>query len=1011
MRVALLSYNAQLHNAVGNLLAEKARFFFERGAEVRLFVEDQRRLHPALRDCCTKAAPPSSSGPVWDYLRQADLVLAVYSQYFDLLQYLPGLAGGSGRVVLLYLGVTPPHLWPDQHREGLRTSLQQRGLAWCADQVLTLSDFSRRELIGATQFPDCRLTTLAPPIDVERFRCQADERFLHDRLGVTGRIILHVGRLAGNKRVPLLIEALARLDDSSLHAVIVGARDDVYAMEAQRCQELAQRLGLAGRVHLPGQFEDTDLPRVYRSAAALVIPSLHEGYCLPVIEAMACGVPVLASRSAALPETVGAAGLTFAPDDVEDLARRLGRVLAAPRPAPVANGTARRRIAVVCFRFGPNIVGGAETSLRMMAHALHATGHHVEVFTTCTTSVNRWQNDLPAGTVTQDGLRVHRFRADPQDAAAHDEIYQSILAAGGHVTPAMELAYLENSIHSGALCAALRARCDEFDAIITGPYLFGLTADIVQAFPDRTLLVPCFHDEPLARLAVWPRLAGAAAGILYHSGAEQQFAQQQLGVNHPNSHQIGAWVPIAQSAAARPVSGKPYLIYCGRHANEKNIPLLLEWMRRYHTCHAGGFDLVLIGQGDMTIPDEPWLKNLGRVDEESKRSLFAGARALVQLSVHESLSLVVLEAWAQGTPVLVHEDCEVLADQVARAGGGAAVRDGDAFISALADLWQNESVWRERGANGRAFVERHYASRDAYLQRLEEALAAMQRPLGEQMRQRGRERAESLARPVWQERFGEFVENTLTRPGRPYREEVCVESLRAECRASIGAATMLMPLRLTNTGTHAAAPRGPGRTVLCCVIEAEPGRISVSRQQLELPALLMPGQSQVAAMPLTLPSAAGSYRLRFWTERPEVPASAAPAALEVPLTMTAAHASSSSCAAELLETVQETLPRTQSLQQLPTDYVDVTEGSLAPIKSFVKRKLLNNFKRGYVDVLSRQQSQVNEQLVLMVQQLAESCALLDHAVAGIQQRLDALEEKLEERPDSFSARSITRARA
>lgn len=97
-----------------------------------------------------------------------------------------------------------------------------------------------------------------------------------------------------------------------------------------------------------------------------------------------------------------------------------------------------------------------------------------------------------------------------------------------------------------------------------------------------------------------------------------------------------------------------------------------------------------------------------------------------------------------------------------------------------------------------------------------------------------------------------------------------------------------------------------------------------------------------------------------------------------------------------LETVQDTLAKAQPLERLPTDYVDVTEGSLAPVKRFVKRKLLNNFKNAYVDVLSRQQTQLNSHLVLMIQQLSECCALLDHAVTGVHERIDGLEAKLEQ---------------
>ena len=101
MRVALLSGNAPRHNAVGNRIAEMARFFQERGAEVRLFVQDARALHPGLCSCTVHLTEPATDGPAWDYLRQADLIFAVYAQYFDLLQYLPRLAGMMDKTAII----------------------------------------------------------------------------------------------------------------------------------------------------------------------------------------------------------------------------------------------------------------------------------------------------------------------------------------------------------------------------------------------------------------------------------------------------------------------------------------------------------------------------------------------------------------------------------------------------------------------------------------------------------------------------------------------------------------------------------------------------------------------------------------------------------------------------------------------------------------------------------------------------------------------------------------------
>ena len=89
------------------------------------------------------------------------------------------------------------------------------------------------------------------------------------------------------------------------------------------------------------------------------------------------------------------------------------------------------------------------------------------------------------------------------------------------------------------------------------------------------------------------------------------------------------------------------------------------------------------------------------------------------------------------------------------------------------------------------------------------------------------------------------------------------------------------------------------------------------------------------------------------------------------------------------------LVEAQQLQRLPDDYTDVTGGRFARWKRWIKTKLLGNFKRGYVDVLSRQQSQVNRHMMVALQHLTECCATLDHALRGLQERMDTLEERIE----------------
>jgi glycosyltransferase involved in cell wall biosynthesis len=686
------------------------------------------------------------------------------------------------------------------------------------------------------------------------------------------------------------------------------------------------------------------------------------------------------------------------PNSVDDLVRQVRRVCATIDAGDRQRRERRTRVAVVSFRFGPDIVGGAETSLRTLATALQEAGQHVEVFTTCTRSESNWRNELPAGTTTVLGLTVHRFPVAPHDREQHGRVVAQITEADGRVAPEVEQRYLTHSIHAPELVAALARRRDEFDAIVVGPYLFGLTHDIATTLPDKTLLLPCFHDEPLARLAAWPEAYGRVGAILYHSPEEQHYAQSRLGINHPNAGELGTVLDLTTAPApARALPERPYVVYCGRYSAQKRVPELLEWAQRYQEDHPDRLDFVFVGRGEVALPRAPWLHDFGTLDEPAKRAVLAGARALVQLSQQESLSLVALEAWAQRTPVIVHEQCAVLAGQVARSGGGSAVADYDAFGAVLDELWREPRAWQQRGESGHAYVRARYGCRASYVGRALAAIERLRLPLSEQMRQRGLQRAADCDRAAWRARFGRLIAELLEQPPRPYRDDIGIQPYQTTCRIAWGTRTALVPLRLFNWGSHAVAAEGPGRTLLYHeVTELRTGQVVVPRQHTELSVLLCPGRAQTAVVSLTVPPQPGQYRIALWTGRP-ASGRAPEFRVHLPLTVEARGAvDAPSCAGTLLDDLQRTLPEAKRLQKLPDNYDDISDGRFGGVKRYVKWKLLNNFKQGYVDLLSRQQSQVNAQLIVAVQQLGECCSVLDKAVRGLQQRLDQMETRVEQ---------------
>ncbi len=1073
MRVALVSYNAKAGDAIGNQVAEKLAFFVERGAEVRVFLESADRLHPRLSNCQLMKA--ETEGKAWDFLSSADLACFEFGQFYSLLGLLPLLAGHKPRILVDYHGITPAELWSAHNREAVHKGLHYRGLVWNADRVLVHSQCLAEELVEVTGLPRDRIDHIRLPVDLDSFDRQKGQGTLRRDLGLEhAALLLYVGRLAPNKRVAVLVEALAVLKGGgerghipAVHLLIVGDTGDLYRAEADRCRQLAHELDVADRLHWLGHIPDDQLQQAYCAADVFVTASRWEGFCVPVIEAMASGLPVVAARAAALPETVGDAGLTFTPDDPADLARQINRVLSGTQrgchdtngtdsPANPGGGTHTQiwgtppssksqpidnkgvvqqrgvsqgacrnwgtpppgrppsaeeryvsgaflepspsedrtpvQVGIVACRYGPDIVGGAEWSLRRIAHSLHRAGHAVEVFSTCNRSEDCWSNELADGTSCDGGIAVHRFRIDPHDRARHLETVRTILQSAGPVAAEIERDYLAHSLHSSRLLEAFRARQEEFEAIIVGPYLFGLSADMARAWPEKVLLVPCFHDEPLVRLDVWREVYEPVAGILYHSALEQELAQVKLGLNHPGAAVIGTWIDADQGPPPEPppVAGR-YLVYCGRYSQQKDLPILLDHARRYHAEHPGRFTFMFLGRGEVAIPRQPWALDLGFVEESRKRALLRGADALVQLSRNESLSLVALEAWAQGTPVIASTSCNVLAGHIARSGAGACIDDYADFAANLDDLWQNPDSWRRRGERGRDYVLENYSSADTFGARLQQALVEMKQPWAERMRQRGLKRAAEFSRPRWQECFAAVVEQVLEAPPLPGVPQVEIHPARERYQAQPGA-DLLCSVRVRNRGSRPAWAEGPGQTVLCGQVFEGDTRIGRCART-SLPGLLLPGQDQPAVVCVAAPASPGRYRVAFWAQQADdfdlenlSPDSVA-VELLVEGSPTGAGQGDGGCCAPLLQGVQAILARAQHLQPLPDNYLDVTEGWFSSWKRWLKKKLLNNFKTAYVDVLSRQQSQVNRELITAVQELAECCATLDHAVRVLSERL------------------------
>jgi glycosyltransferase involved in cell wall biosynthesis len=215
--------------------------------------------------------------------------------------------------------------FPDRFPAWQRFYLQRQTARSCrqARRVITISESSRQDVHDFFGAPLAKIDVVRPGVD-EVFRPlpAADvEAFCRNR-GL-GRFILHVGTLQPRKNIPALIEAFARLPDPTLQLVLVGGKGWLFAEIFER----VEALGVQERVRFIGYVPDEELPFWYNAADLLVFPSVYEGFGMPVVEAMACGTPVVAAESSSIPEAAGAAGLLFLPHDIAGLAERMAAVL------------------------------------------------------------------------------------------------------------------------------------------------------------------------------------------------------------------------------------------------------------------------------------------------------------------------------------------------------------------------------------------------------------------------------------------------------------------------------------------------------------------------------------------------------------------------------------------------------------------------------------------------------------------------------------------------------------
>ena len=441
------------------------------------------------------------------------------------------------------------------------------------------------------------------------------------------------------------------------------------------------------------------------------------------------------------------------------------------------------KVAFIVQRYGAEILGGSEYHCRLVAE--HLSGRHeVEVLTTCAQEYTTWENVYPEGTDRVRGVTVRRFpNAHTRDLESFNE-YSNWIFNNPH-TADDERNWLEQQ---GPWCPALidylKREHASYDALVFFTYLYAPTVLGLEVDPRRSILVPTAHDEPAIRLGLYRQLFSLPAGIAFNTTMERGFLrrlfeieakvqevvgcgvdlppQLDLSVNADEDDPADDLVPPTADNGHEPEESRPssdtrgavfrrrhriydpFALYGGRIDPGKGCEELIEYFSTYAE-EQGDATLALMGVKLMTIPDEPFIRFAGMLPEIERLEALEAATVVVVPSPHESLSLLALESFAVGTPILASARSDVLTDHCQRSHAGLYYANREEFVECLKLLMRTPDLRARMGRNGQRYVRGNYswsAIVDKY-ERMFKAVAGRRNSRGSSRTSRGQARGRS----------------------------------------------------------------------------------------------------------------------------------------------------------------------------------------------------------------------------------------------------------------------------
>jgi glycosyltransferase involved in cell wall biosynthesis len=370
------------------------------------------------------------------------------------------------------------------------------------------------------------------------------------------------------------------------------------------------------------------------------------------------------------------------------------------------------KLAVVVQRYGQTISGGAELHSRYVAEHL-ARHAEVDVLTTYASDYVTWRNEPLPEREAINGIPVRRFRVDHErDLFAFSRHSEKVFEHQHSL--ADELRWLDaEGPTSTALVNHVAEHAASYDFCLFFSYRYYQAYHGARAAAGRAVLVPTAERDPAIGLSLFQSLFRGVRALMYNSPEEQAMIQAVSGNQHVPSVVVGVGSEVPQNPEPARFRQKyaiheRFAIYVGRIDENKGCKELFAFFEGYlHDVH-GTLSLVLVGQSLLPIPEHPRIRHLGFLDDADKFDAMAAAEMLIVPSYFESLSMVTLEAFGLGRPVVANGQCDVLKGQCLRSNAGLCYDNYPEFLATVRALEESRRFGTALGTNGRRFFRDNY---------------------------------------------------------------------------------------------------------------------------------------------------------------------------------------------------------------------------------------------------------------------------------------------------------------